>query len=189
MELGRFGKKGSVDLNSFNQNIKKEQVKDKKMQKIYDAIDFNKDGKIDKQELTEFKKSIFTAAGNDRLSKREAKKLLKSIGLNDIKGKEMLEFLKTFSELEEEKPVVETPPAATAEPKKKLKKRLYKSRLCRRKFRQKKKIPTNTARQRQLTEKLILLPMTEKAIQQGLLFKTVKVLACLRKSLAAPLKI
>lgn len=121
MELGRFGKKGSVDLNSFNQNIKKEQVKDKKMQKIYDAIDFNKDGKIDKQELTEFKKSIFTAAGNDRLSKREAKKLLKSIGLNDIKGKEMLEFLKTFSELEEEKPVVETPPAATAEPKKEIK--------------------------------------------------------------------
>lgn len=58
LELGRFGKKGSVDVNAFKENVKKEQIKDAKMQQIYDAIDSNKDGVIDKKELENFQKSI-----------------------------------------------------------------------------------------------------------------------------------
>ena len=102
LELGRFGKKGSVDVNAFKENVKKEQIKDAKMQQIYDAIDSNKDGVIDKKELENFQKSIFTAAGNDRLSKREAKSLLKDMNLRGLKGNDLLNFLNTLSQLPEE---------------------------------------------------------------------------------------
>lgn len=101
LELGRFGKKGNVETNAFNKNIKRNQVEDKKMQQIYDAFDKNKDGVLDKSEIENLQKSIFDAAGNGRLSQREADKLLKNMGVNELNGNDLLKFLNNMSQLPE----------------------------------------------------------------------------------------
>ncbi len=100
LKLGRFGKKGSIDLNSFQAGIKRNQIKDEKLQSIYDAFD-NGDGVLDKAEIEKFKQSIFKAAGknSDILSQREAKKLLKALDLKNLKGNDLLKFLNTMSDL------------------------------------------------------------------------------------------
>lgn len=100
LELGRFGKKGSIDLNSFQAGIKRNQIKDEKLQSIYDAFD-NGDGVLDKAEIEKFKQSIFKSAGknSDILSQREAKKLLKALNLKNLKGNDLLKFLNTMSDL------------------------------------------------------------------------------------------
>lgn len=45
LKLGRNGKQGSVNTETIKAGIKKEQIKDQKLQTIFDSIDGSIDGK------------------------------------------------------------------------------------------------------------------------------------------------
>ncbi len=72
------GKYGSVDLNQIKGGIKREQIKDKNLLAIFDALD---DGNkvLDKNEIDNLKTMLQKYAKDNNLSKREAGKYLKDL--------------------------------------------------------------------------------------------------------------
>ena len=85
----RLGKNGSVNTGNLQGGIKKDEKikKDKNLEAIFNSVDQNKDGVLDADEIKKFKEDIIGAAGNEKLSNREAGKYLKisiapSINLN-----------------------------------------------------------------------------------------------------------
>ncbi len=114
LRLGRNGKQGSVNTDSIKAGIKKEQIKEEKLQNIFDTIDGSVDGKkdgiIDAEEMKQFKKQLMEAAGKDTLSAREAGKFLKKAGIKNLDNKELFEFLDVLSQSAEniEQSTVET---------------------------------------------------------------------------------
>lgn len=101
MKLGRGGKMGSVNTEQIKGGLKKEQLKDKNMQTIFDSVDANKDGILDAGEIKNFKQNIQNAAGNEKLSNREAKKYLKQNNIKDIKKEDLFKFINTLSQASE----------------------------------------------------------------------------------------
>ena len=89
ISLGKGRKAQQVDMAKMQQggiireakNEKNESIFSDDEKKIFDAIDKNGDkanGVLDQTELNDFIKDLKEAAGNGRLSKREANKFLKN---------------------------------------------------------------------------------------------------------------
>lgn len=79
------GKLGQADLNKIKGGLKREQIKDKALLAIFDALD---DGNhvLDEKEISKLKTSLQEAAKNSNLSKNEAEKFLKKL-FSDKKDK------------------------------------------------------------------------------------------------------
>ena len=101
LKLDRGGKMGSVNTDQLKGGIKKENIKDKSMQNIFDSVDVNKDGVLDADEVKQFQEKILDAAGNDTLSAREAKKFLKKNNIKDVDKKDLLKFINELSQSSE----------------------------------------------------------------------------------------
>ena len=95
----RLGKQGKVNIDTLKGGIKKAQIKDnKEMKALFDSIDANKDGVLDADEVKQFKDEILGAAGNDKLSKREAGKYLKQNQIKHLDKKDLFEFIDLLSQ-------------------------------------------------------------------------------------------
>src|SRR5574344_1485906 len=93
LQLGKLGKQGQINLKNVKSGIKKEQIQDAKMQTIFDMADKDKNGILTDNEITAFQTNIEKAAKDDNLSKREAKKFLKSNGEKKLNENDLYEFL------------------------------------------------------------------------------------------------
>lgn len=101
LKLGRGGKMGSVNPEQIKGGLKKEQIKDKNLQNIFDSVDTNKDGVLDADEINKFQEQIKNAAGDDNLSNREAKKYLKQNNMKNIDKKDLFKFIDALSQSSE----------------------------------------------------------------------------------------
>ena len=102
IQLGLGAKKyGKVDTNELKGGIKREQFKSENEKNIFDAADIDKNGILDSNEMQQFNAKLQDAAGNEKLSKREAKKFLKKENLKDIDKKELFNFINSLSESSE----------------------------------------------------------------------------------------
>ena len=104
--LGRHGKYGDIDFSKLKSGITKKDLNindGSVLANIFDSINTNKDGdsatRLDRQELIVFINKVRDLAGNQRLSKREAKKYEidgEKLGKN---GKELIDFINKLAEL------------------------------------------------------------------------------------------
>ena len=94
--IGKFGKKSGVDLNTVKGGLKKEAMKTDEQKSIFDAVDADKNGVLDEKEVKAFKENLDTSQ-DGVISKKEAKKFLKSLNLNEVDQKELLKFLLDYS--------------------------------------------------------------------------------------------
>lgn len=97
----KLGKVGVVNTEQIKGGIKKEQIKDKNLENIFDTIDVNKDGVIDADEMKKFQEDIANTAGNDKLSNKEAGKYLKQNNIKDVDKKDLLKFIDVLSQSSE----------------------------------------------------------------------------------------
>ena len=74
-------------------DIEYNDVKDKEVKSIFEQIDKNKDGNIDKNESITFFESVKNIIGNGQLHEYSAKKLLASLNLPKLELKKLYEFL------------------------------------------------------------------------------------------------
>lgn len=99
IQLGKGSKNyGVVDTAEFKGGIKREQLKTEEQKSIFDAADTDKNGILDANEMQQFTQKLQDAAGNEKLSKREAKKFLKNENLKDIDKKELFKFVNELSQ-------------------------------------------------------------------------------------------
>lgn len=91
MNVG-FGKKSNVLLTGFKAGLKKESLKTAQEKSVFDAIDKDKNGVLDENEVQNFTKAL-DASNDGKVSRKEAKAFLKENNL-DLKKKEVLNFLK-----------------------------------------------------------------------------------------------
>lgn len=91
MNVG-FGKKSNVLLTGFKAGLKKESLKTEQEKSVFDAIDKDKNGVLDENEVQNFTKAL-DASNDGKVSRKEAKAFLKGNNL-DLKKKEVLNFLK-----------------------------------------------------------------------------------------------
>lgn len=91
MNVG-FGKKSNVLLTGFKAGLKKESLKTEQEKSVFDAIDKDKNGVLDENEVQNFTKAL-DASNDGKVSRKEAKAFLKENNL-DLKKKEVLNFLK-----------------------------------------------------------------------------------------------
>lgn len=91
MNVG-FGKKSNVLLTGFKAGLKKESLKTAQEKSVFDAIDKDKNGVLDENEVQNFTK-VLDASNDGKVSRKEAKAFLKENNL-DLKKKEVLNFLK-----------------------------------------------------------------------------------------------
>lgn len=87
-----FGKKSNVLLTGFKAGLKKESLKTEQEKSVFDAIDKDKNGVLDENEVQNFTKAL-DASNDGKVSRKEAKAFLKENNL-DLKKKEVLNFLK-----------------------------------------------------------------------------------------------
>ena len=99
----RLGKNGSVNTGNLQGGIKKDEKikKDKNLEAIFNSVDQNKDGVLDADEIKKFKEDIIGAAGNEKLSNREAGKYLKEQNLKHLDKKELFKFIEVLSQSSE----------------------------------------------------------------------------------------
>ena len=97
LQLGKFKRNSTqVNTNELQGGIKREALQSEAQKAIFDAIDGKngvKDGILDANEVAKFIELLNQAAGNEKLSKREAGHLLRDLGLNDIKKEELFNFV------------------------------------------------------------------------------------------------
>ena len=99
IQLGKGSKNyGVVDTEQLKGGIKREQVKSEEQKSIFDAADTDKNGVLDANEMQQFTEKLQDAAGNEKLTKREAKKFLKSQNLKNIDKKELFNFVNELSQ-------------------------------------------------------------------------------------------
>lgn len=91
MNVG-FGKKSNVLFTGFKAGLKKESLKTEQEKSVFDAIDKDKNGVLDENEVQNFTKAL-DASNDGKVSRKEAKAFLKENNL-DLKKKEVLNFLK-----------------------------------------------------------------------------------------------
>lgn len=95
INVGRSNGNNAVELNKLKGGLKKEALKTEAEKSIFEAIDKDKNGIVDQEELSNFKESI-DRNDNNTVSKREARKFLKANDLKGIKKKEALKFLEQY---------------------------------------------------------------------------------------------
>jgi len=102
LKLSNTGK--SINPNNLKGGLKKEQIKDdKNLKAIFESIDADNNGILDKDEIKEFKKQILEKAGADgKLSKKESGKYLKQNHLEHLEKKDLLKFIDLLSQSSDE---------------------------------------------------------------------------------------
>ena len=101
ISLGKNSKYGEVQANSLQQGgIKKEQLKNKKLELLFDAADKNKDGVLDKQEAEELFEKL-NYENDNVITSKEAKSYLKDANLKDLKKEDLYEFLNELTQASE----------------------------------------------------------------------------------------
>ena len=94
IEVGKFGKKSGIDLSTFKAGLKADKLT-AEQKSIFNAIDADKNGVVDEEELEKLKSGL-DKNGNNTISKREAKKFLKNNDLKNLDKKEVMKFLKSY---------------------------------------------------------------------------------------------
>lgn len=104
IQLGKGRNAASVNLQGFKGGIKREDLKTEEEKSIFDAID-NANGKangvLDEKEIQNFIAQLRENAGNEKLSKREARKFLEEHGLKDIDPKQLFSFVEGIAQKSE----------------------------------------------------------------------------------------
>lgn len=97
VNLGRTGKFGQINLNQFDAGIKKSDMKTAEQIKLFQKLDKNNNGVLEKDEMETLLQTLGNYAEDGRITRKEAKKYLKESGLHgEIKKREVLQF---FNEL------------------------------------------------------------------------------------------
>ncbi len=102
IQLNKNGKSGQVSQNNLKGGVKKEQIKDKKLQLLFDAADKNKDGVLDQSEVDALLKGLNTDS-DDTITGKEAKQYLKdaknnNAELKQLKQEDVFALLKELSQ-------------------------------------------------------------------------------------------
>jgi len=96
-----IGKNNIISTDEIKSGIKKEDIKDEKLLSIFQIYD-NGNNILEENEINNLKKDLLNAASEDgdstELSKKEAKQLIKQLGLN-IKQKDLTAFLNKLVEI------------------------------------------------------------------------------------------
>lgn len=92
INLGRLGK-NKIDIDQLKAGLKQSDMDKSEYQIIFSKIDTDNNGVIDQNEISAFKENLQLSAGNSRLNNREANKLLKNMGAEDVSAKDLFEFL------------------------------------------------------------------------------------------------
>lgn len=99
IQLGLGSKNyGQVETSELKGGIRREQLKTDEQKSIFDAVDVDKNGILDESEVQKFTEKLEDAAGNEKLSKREAKKFLKEQNLKNIDKEELFNFVNDLKE-------------------------------------------------------------------------------------------
>lgn len=99
IQLGLGSKNyGQVETSELKGGIRREQLKTDEQKSIFDAVDVDKNGILDESEVQKFTEKLEDAAGNEKLSKREAKKFLKEQNLKNIDKEELFNFVNGLKE-------------------------------------------------------------------------------------------
>ena len=95
VSLGKNGNKGKVDLTRIKAGAEKEELvkNDKKLAPLFDLIDKNKDGVLDREELDELQETIVELAGDDGVLKKKEVKNFNGQKLSRKERKALLELL------------------------------------------------------------------------------------------------
>jgi len=102
--LNNNGKSGQVNSGQLAKGgVKREQIKDTKLQQLFDFADKNKDGVLDASELEEMMKNVNTDEDAANISAKEAKNYLNSAKqqnkeLKELKSEDLFEFLKEINQ-------------------------------------------------------------------------------------------
>ncbi|MGN0031037.1 MAG: hypothetical protein ACI37Q_03685 [Candidatus Gastranaerophilaceae bacterium] len=94
INFDKFGKKSGIELDKLNAGMKKSDIAENNAaeKSIFDAIDTDKNGVLDAEEIKNFKENIDTDNDNT-ISKSEAAKYFEAKELKNIDKKEILKFL------------------------------------------------------------------------------------------------
>lgn len=97
VNLGRTGKFGQINLNQFDAGIKKSDMKTAEQIKLFQKLDKNNNGVLEKEEMETLLQTLGNYAEDGKITRKEAKKYLKENGLQgEMKKREVLQF---FTEL------------------------------------------------------------------------------------------
>ena len=88
----KFGKLSGEFLKNLKTGLKETDLKTEKEIKLFKAIDADKNGVIDKSEIDKLYDALDTS-NDGEISKKEAKAYLKENGLEDLKKKDLKNFL------------------------------------------------------------------------------------------------
>ena len=93
----KFGKLSGEFLKNLKTGLKETDLKTEKEIKLFKAIDADKNGVIDKSEIDKLYDALDTS-NDGEISKKEAKAYLKENGLEDLKKKDLKNFLNKYVE-------------------------------------------------------------------------------------------
>lgn len=96
IKLNKNGQNGIIQNGALKGGVKKDQIKDQKLQSMFDFADKNNDGVLDDTELSKMIE-ILNADNDDTISGKEAKKYLKGSGLKNLKKEDLYKFLQELS--------------------------------------------------------------------------------------------
>ena len=98
LTLGKGKDAQQISSNDLKGGVKKEDIKDEKMRSIFEALD-DGNGILEEKEVNQLKAKVQEAASKDgdatNLSNKEAKSLIKSLGLKGFKVEDVFRFLST----------------------------------------------------------------------------------------------
>ena len=98
LTLGKGKDAQQISSNDLKGGVKKEDIKDEKMRSIFEALD-DGNGILEENEINQLNTKVQEAASKDgdatNLSNKEAKSLIKSLGLKGFKVEDVFRFLST----------------------------------------------------------------------------------------------
>ena len=111
IKFGKGKSVGSINSDYMGLSVNLKEIKDKKLQCIFNAIDLEKDGTLDLKDIKNLEQQLLKAASNDKntseLSKKEAKNLLKNLGLKkDVNVKDLFSFFNTVNTLTKDNEII-----------------------------------------------------------------------------------
>lgn len=96
LTLGKGKDAQQISSNDLKGGVRKDDIEDKKMRSIFEALD-NGNGILEENEVNQLKAKVQEAAAKDgdatNLSNKEAKSLIKSLGLKGFKAEDVFRFL------------------------------------------------------------------------------------------------
>ena len=102
VSLGKGQDAQKISSQEIKNGVKKEDIKDERMRSIFDLID-NGNGILEESEIQKLNTAVEEAAAQDcdatNLSNKEAKSLIKSLGLKGFKVEDLFKFLNTVKQV------------------------------------------------------------------------------------------